>query len=239
MNFFRIPAASYIHTHKTIVFACMLLLASCVHRPATSFKWHPMLDTAELSRSPQVDFIPNLKGYQQTMEYTCGPASLMSVAAFYGVPGISLNPETEMRIAAEAGARDPKTLAPGEAPGLSPEAVMAWLRTHGLKAELSFDEAGDYSGLTRLRDNIRKGIPTLVVWIGYGEHWVVAVGYDDRGTPETADDVILFADSADVCDDYQDGYTFANADKFYWCWFDVLYYGKLKWRPMITVYGRK
>jgi hypothetical protein len=72
-----------------------------------------------------------------------------------------------------------------------------------------------------------------------GEHWVIAVGYDDRGTPETADDVILFADSADVCDDYQDGYTFANADKFYWCWFDVWYYGKLKWRPMITVLGRE
>lgn len=225
--------------HKTMAFVCLLLLASCGRRHEASFKWYPLLNTGELARSPHVDFIPNLKGYQQTTDYTCGPASLMATAAFYGVPGISLNRENEMRIAHEAGAGDPKTLAPGEAPGLSPEAVTAWLRAHGLKAELSFDEAGDYSGLTRLRDNIRKGIPTLVEWIGYGEHWVIAVGYDDRGTPETTDDVILFADSADVCDDHQDGYTFANADKFYWCWFDVLYYSKLKWRPMITVSGRE
>lgn len=236
MNLLSIPSAIRLPAYKTIVFVCMLFFASCVHRPEA---WYPKLDTAELSRSHHVDFISDLKCYQQTMDYTCGPAPLMSVAAFYKTPGISLNRETEMRIAAEAGARDPKNLAPGEAPGLSPESVMAWLSTHGLRAELSFDETGDYSGLSRLRNNIRKGIPSLVLWIGYGEHWAIAVGYDDRGTPETADDVIIFADPADTCDDYQDGYTFVNADKFYWCWFDVLYYGKLKRRSMITVYGMK
>lgn len=182
-----------------------------------------------------MDFIPGLRSYQQSTDYTCGPAALMAVASFYGVPGIGMDRETEKRIEQEAGARDPQALAPDEQPGLSPEAAAAWLRAQGLEAELLFDEKGDYSGLARLRQNIRAGIPTLVVWIGYGEHWVIAVGYDDRGTPETGDDVIIFADSADVCDDVQDGYTFANADKFYWCWFDILYYGQLKWRPMIEV----
>jgi hypothetical protein len=239
MKLTRMPTIGRMPTLRMIASLCTLLLASCAQRPAGLLKWYPRLDTAELAQSPHVHFISNLKGYQQTMDYTCGPASLMAIAAFYGVPDMALNRETEERIAREAGARDPKKLGPGEAPGLPPEAAVAWLRKQGLKAELSFDEAGDYSGLTRLRDNIHKGVPSLVLWVGYGEHWVIAVGYDDRGTPETADDVILFADSADVCDDYQDGYTFANADKFYWCWFDVWYYGKLKWRPMITVLGRE
>ncbi len=223
---------------RSLAWSCLLagcLLAGCAHRSDRSTPWYPQPDPRALERSPQVDFIPGLKGYQQTTEYTCGPSALMAVASLYGVPGITLDRETELRIAREAGAHDPQALAPGESPGLSPEAAAAWLRAQGLVAELAFEERGDYSGLARLRKNIREGIPTLVAWIGYGEHWVIAVGYDDRGTPETGDDVILFADSADVCDDYQDGYTFANADKFYWCWFDVLYYNELKWRPMIEV----
>ncbi len=218
-----------------LALSCLMLAASCTRGAPRSPAWYPILDTSLLEKSTNVDFIAGLKGYQQTTDYTCGPASLLSLSCYYGLPGFSPDRESEMRIAAETGARDPANLAPGERPGLAPEAALSWLRKQGFRAELSFEEQGDYSALNRLRENIRKGIPTMVCCISYGEHWVIAVGYDDRGTETMEDDVIIFADSADIGDDHKDGYSFKNADRFYWCWFDVLYYDRLKWRPMITL----
>jgi hypothetical protein len=52
----------------------------------TAISWFPKIDTAILSATQNVDFIPNLTAYQQTTDYTCGPAALLSLAKFYGLP---------------------------------------------------------------------------------------------------------------------------------------------------------
>lgn len=197
--------------------------------------WFPALDPAVLASSRTIAFIPGLKGYQQTTEYTCGPAALLAVARYYGVPGIDESAATEMRIAREAGTRFPGALKPGERIGTRPEEMAAWLRKNGFEPVLEFEQKGDGSALEKLRENIRRGVPTLVEWIDLSGHWVVAVGWDDRGTAATSDDVLIFADSYDRYDDHRDGYTFTNAERFYWMWFDALYFGRETWRTMITV----
>lgn len=191
--------------------------------------WFPKIDTEVLSTSQNVDFVPDLKGYQQTTDYTCGPAALLSLAKFYGLPGIEENAETEMKIARELGTRDLNS----SLPGTKPQEMVSWLEKNGFEAELEFEDKGDGSALQRLRYNIHSGVPTLVEWIDLSGHWAIAVGYDYRNTSDPWDDVLILADPYDRYDDYQDGYSFVNANRFYWMWFDALYFGNLTWRTMI------
>lgn len=70
-------------------------------------------------------------------------------------------------------------------------------------------------------------------------HWAVAVGYDYRNVSDPWDDILILADPYDRYDDYQDGYSFVNANRFYWMWFDYLYFDNITWRTMITATPRK
>ncbi len=197
--------------------------------------WFPEIDPTILAASRNVDFIPNLKGYQQTTDYTCGPAALLSLAKFYGLPGIEENAETEMQIAQESGTRDLNS----SLPGIKPQEMVAWLEKNDFYVQLEFEERGDGTALQRLRENIRRGVPTLVEWIDLNGHWAIAVGYDYRNVSDPWDDVLILADPYDRYDDYQDGYSFVNANRFYWMWFDALYFGNLTWRTMITAIPKK
>jgi hypothetical protein len=124
----------------------------------TAIAWFPKIDMTILSASQNVDFIPNVKAYQQTTDYTCGPAALLSLAKFYGMPGIEEDAKTEMRIAKESGTRDLNS----SQPGTKPQEMVAWLEKNGFNVQLEFEDKGDSTALNRLRENIRSGIPTLV-----------------------------------------------------------------------------
>ncbi len=192
--------------------------------------WFPKIDASNFSTSQNVDFIPNLTAYQQTTDYTCGPAALLSLAKFYGLPDIEEDERTEMRIAHELGTRDLNS----SQPGTKPQEMANWLEKNGFDVQLEFEEEGDGTALQRLRDNIRQGIPTLVEWIDLSGHWAIAVGYDYRNESDQWDDVLILADPYDKYDDYGDGYSYVNADRFYWMWFDALYFDDITWRTMIT-----
>ncbi|HWQ18633.1 MAG TPA: peptidase C39 family protein [Methanotrichaceae archaeon] len=192
--------------------------------------WFPKIDLSILEASPNADFIPGLKGYQQSTDYTCGPAALLSLAKFYNLPGIDENVSTEMRIARELGTRDFNS----SKPGTNPQEMASWLQKNGFDVRLDFEDRGDGSALQHLRANIRRGIPTLVEWIDLSGHWAIAVGYDYRNVSDPWDDVLILADPYDRYDDHMDGYSFVNANRFYWMWFDALYFDNITWRTMIT-----
>ena len=197
--------------------------------------WFPVINITILASSPNVDFLPGLKCYQQTTDYTCGPSALISLAKFYGMPGIEENTATEIRIAKELGTRDLSS----SKPGTTPQEMVVWLQKNGFDTKLQFEDQGDGSALQQLRDNLRQGMPTLVEWIDLGGHWAVAVGYDYRNVSDPWDDILILADPYDRYDDYQDGYSFVNANRFYWMWFDYLYFENITWRTMITATPRK
>ena len=221
--------------------AALLLAVGCGHTPsspkAAGIGWFPGTDVARLAARPGVDFIPSLRGFQQTTDYTCGPAALLSVARFYHLPGIAEDAATELRIAREAGTRFPEWLPPGGKLGTKPQEMVIWLEKNGFEAKMEWEAkpAEDGAALRRLRENIRQGVPTLVAWIDLGGHWAVAVGYDDRQNDDPWDDVLILADPYDHYDDVRDGYTFVNANRFYWMWFDAHYFDQETWRAMITV----
>jgi hypothetical protein len=224
-------------TNATSFVLILILLVSCTcsFGENSTIAWFPKMDTALLSSSQNVDFIPNLTAYQQTTDYTCGPAALLCLAKFYGCPDIADDAKTEMKIAHESGTRDTNS----SQPGTKPQEMVAWLEKNGFDVLLEFEDKGDGTALQQLRENIRQGIPTLVEWIDLSGHWAIAVGYDYRNASDPWDDVLILADPYDRYDDYCDGYSFVNANRFYWMWFDALYFDNTTWRTMITAIPKK
>jgi hypothetical protein len=159
-----------------------------------------------------------VKGYQQTDNYTCGPSAVMSLLRWYNILNDSdMNSATEMRIAKEMG-----TGIQGSAqPGTMGPAIVEWLQKNGFDATL-----GTNGTLEMLRDNMKKGIPTIVEWSDWGGHWVVATGYyAGSETPQKGLDTIFFADSGThwTSVNNPDGITSFNANRFYYMWYDALY----------------
>lgn len=158
----------------------------------------------------------DVDSYQQTTEYTCGPAAVISLLRYYKRNG------SEMSIASEMGT--------STTTGTSPEQMSNWLNNNGFIASWH-----QYGTLDTLRKNLSKQKPTLVEWSDWGGHWVLVIGYDTRNTPATMDDVIIFADPYDRHDDNPDGMTWFNAERFYYMWYDALLFGSVMKRIYLTV----
>lgn len=160
-----------------------------------------------------------VKGYQQTTDYTCGPAAVMSLMRWHNLLKDSeMNAATEMRIAAEMGTGDMNA----EHPGTSPEQMASWLRAHGYTVI-----TGENGTMEMLRSYLGKGVPVLVEWIDWGGHWVVATGYyADSESPSKGTDTIFFADPAVhwTTTNNPDGISSFNAWRFRDMWFDAQYF---------------
>lgn len=154
------------------------------------------------------------ESFQQTTEYTCGPASVVTLLKYYGKTA------DEMRIATEMGT--------STTCGTTPQQMTEWLNNHGFNA--TWNQEGS---LEMLRQNLTNHKPTLVEWSDWGGHWVLVIGYDTRNTESTADDVIIFADPYDRHDDHPDGLTWFNAERFYYMWYDALLFGSTMRRIFI------
>jgi hypothetical protein len=178
-------------------------LGTVDHRPSPYFK-HP--DVYNLCATGSLSILPHFKTYQQTTEYTCGPAALL-MAAYH--QGVVLN---ELEVAAGCGTT--------EELGTSTSQMVGYLTATGWKVRSSLTEPGRAS-LKFLKNQIKKGHPVLVEWVDWAGHWQVVIGYDDLGTPkDEADDVLIMADPYDTSDHLQDGYYLVPADRFRYMWFD-------------------
>ncbi|MDD5508734.1 MAG: C39 family peptidase [Bacteroidales bacterium] len=158
----------------------------------------------------------NVDSYQQTTEYTCGPAAVVSFLKYYDKQG------DEMTLAEEMGT--------SSTVGTTPEQISAWLNKNGFTA--SWHQEGS---LEMLQENLANNIPTLIEWSDWGGHWVLVIGYDIRDPKDVMDDVIIFADPYDHHDDHQDGITWFNAQRFYYMWYDALLFGSVMKRIYIRV----
>ena len=159
-----------------------------------------------------------VKGYQQTTDYTCAPAAVMSLLHWYKLlPDKELTAQTEMRIAREMGTRDMKS----PQPGTTTEEIAKWLERNEFIVL-----SGQDGTLELLRSYLNKGIPVLVEWIDWGGHWVVATGYHAAyESPAKGPDTVLFADPASHWGNPNnpDGISSFNAWRFRDMWFDAQY----------------
>jgi len=158
-----------------------------------------------------------VKGYQQTEDYSCGPASVMSLMNYYGMLKDSdMNKSTELKIIKEMGTTKES--------GSSPQQIITWLKNHG------FDVKSGINGtLSMLQDNLKNGIPTIVEWMDWGGHWEIVTGYDAVGkTYDNDKDTIFFANPSAHFENanikFFNGITKFNPDRFASMWFDAQYF---------------
>lgn len=87
--------------------------------------------------------------------------------------------------------------------------------------------------------NLKKGYPIIVESVYFGGHYQVIIGYDKR-SEKYNEDMLILADSLDICDEVEDGYVFINALLFYNMWFDDGYLLKEeRIEPFIVIKGKK
>lgn len=189
------------------VFIISLLFIS--FKPSFALTEKQAIGFFHLNHKHSVKFL-DIKAYQQTQEYTCGPAIVMSLLKYYGkLSDKQMNKLTEMRIAKEMGTT--------ESEGTSAIQIVQWLNAHGFDAKTQSD-----GSVEMLRNNLAKGIPVLVDWIDWGGHWVAVAGYDFGGTAHNMNnDIIFFADPAANCNRAKtlDGITLINPERFSSMWF--------------------
>ena len=149
--------------------------------------------------------------YQQTTEYTCGPAAALTVLYWYGNKDYD-----EMTLAKEM-----KTQ--GYPIGTNPADMVDFFRRIGWKTESSLTSPPmeNYSDFQKfVVKNLKSRIPVMVENVEWGGHWRVIIGYDTMGTETSLDDTLILVDPYDTCDHKQDGYVVQNGEKFFAMWFD-------------------
>ena len=168
-------------------------------------------DFYNMTSNDSLTILSNYKTYQQTTDYTCAPASAITILRHF-----NNNDFDEMTLAEEMKTQIYPI-------GTSPDNVVKFFQKINWKVRSSLTEEpfNSYEDFqTFIINNLKNNIPIMVENVEWGGHWRVIIGYDKVGTNSTTDDVIIFADPYDTGDHNQDGYTIDNGEKFFEMWFD-------------------
>ena len=170
-----------------------------------------MPDVFEMKSNENLTILSHYPTFQQTTEYSCGPAAALTVLEYYGKKGI-----TEEELIEKMGASFET--------GTSVKGIANYFRNLGWSVKTNLDEwqsLEDYEPFAAfVQEQLKSGHPIMVENVFMGGHWRVIIGYDTMGTKTTADDVLIFADTYDTADHNQDGYSIENGENFFWSWFD-------------------
>lgn len=82
------------------------------------------------------------------------------------------------------------------------------------------EDAKDSYFVKWLTSHLKANRAIMVEWGDWNGHWIDIIGYDSQGTPQIGDDMLIFADSYDTGDHWQDGYTYLSLEKFFSMWKD-------------------
>lgn len=168
--------------------------------------------------------------YQQTTEYTCGPAAALTVLYYYGNKNYD-----EKSLCKEMKTK-------GYPIGTNPKNMVNFFKKTGWEVQSNLDGThfDDYEEFKNfVIKNLRLGRPIMVENVEWGGHWRVIIGFDDMQTESTLDDVLIFADPYDTSDHKQDGYSVGNAERFFSMWFDHFMLPKnQREQPFIIAYPK-
>ncbi len=169
--------------------------------------------------------LTKFKTRQQITGYTCAPAAAAMVVEHF----LGNVPHDEMEIA--------KIMKTNNINGTSIKGMAKYFKELGWQVSTSLDkdDLKTYAAFQNfVQSNLRENTPIIIENIEWGGHYRVIIGYDTMGTKHIGDDVLIMADPFDLADHTQDGYNIANAQKFYYMWFDAqLFSSSERQRPWI------
>ena len=191
------------------------------------------LDVYNLESSDTLTVLTNFETYQQTTEYTCGPAAALMVLNHFGETNYDELQISEM-MKCHKDLNGNNLDEPGVANeqgefGASTDRMVSFFEEIGWDVNSSLTEGKLDGGYTfydeyKFKDfilnNLNENTPIMVEWIDWGGHWVNIIGYDTMGTDVPLDDVLILADPYDTSDHCQDGYYIYSAQRFFYMWLD-------------------
>ena len=213
-----IPSESIIEPTKEIAVNGLIVNGSGAHYNRTAdvkkSPYYPIINFySNNGISKTIKLLPNFKTYQQTTPTSCGDAS-----AFMALRYLGINNVTEDALFKEAGTTDKGTNT------LPLATAIEKLAGQSIKAEAKTNNdvlsEQEYLTLVKNCTNPKNNCVVIMESVEWGGHWMTLIGYDDMGTTETADDVLVFADPFDTTDHNQDGYYIVSFERYYATWFD-------------------
>ncbi len=187
----------------------LLIGNACAENNHADSIYYPRIDFYNMNSTADRIILPHYPTYQQTTEFSCGPAAALTVLNFFD------NRDFDEQALIERMETKPQV-------GTSLGNMVKFFKSIGWKVQSSFDTPpmDEFEFQKFVMKNLAAGNPIIVENVEWGGHWRVIIGYDSLKTEKIDDDVLIFADPYDTTDAAQDGYSFGSFDRFYWMWFD-------------------
>ena len=182
--------------------------------------YYPILNFYDGNVTSTLKILPKFKTYQQSVSYSCGVASAFMALRYLGVESV-----TEDLLFKEAQTN------PDSGTGtLNLAFAIAKLYSDKVKVDYKLDNTKmtieEYGKLIKECVDIKNKCVLVLENVEWGGHWMTLIGYDDMGTADTGDDVLIFADPYDTTDHNQDGYYVVSFERYYDSWLDAQYLDK-------------
>lgn len=174
--------------------------------------YYYFFDFYNMESNDNLVLLENFKTTQQVTEWSCGLSSILMVMDWFDMNENNL---TEVALAQmrQNGATGATTVA-----GMT-EVFQELNDTYDGDWEwFTIDDVDEDDVPELIPELLRAGIPMMIGWDEWGGHWQVIIGYDDMGTEETQDDVLILADSYDTTDHNQDGYFLESFERLVYGW---------------------
>ena len=152
------------------------------------------IDLANANETMSMVAIPDtFKVYSASSDTDSGPANIMNILSYYGNVGVF----TEDIV---------KNMKSGHGPfhqGTCVNQMKEILSTLNIKYYDNSNYknikelANDSIGLKLIEDSVKAKYPILVGWNKKPAYWSLVIGYDNKGTDDNKDDVLLMADVDD------------------------------------------
>ena len=167
------------------------------------------LDIYNMKSSGSLILLEKFKTYQQTSEYSCGPASI--IMAIHYLDGTILD-EVEVGKKAKTNEKD-GTLAKDMDKAISELGYSFDSKFNYTEENLPSRDEISFSKY--IKESLKNNESIIVLSEDWNGHYSVIIGYDDMGTDVYYDDIIILADPYDTSDHISDGYTIFNYQRFY------------------------
>ena len=174
-------------------------------------KYYKSLDIYNMKSSGSLILLEKFKTYQQTLSYTCGCASLI-MAIYYLDNKVISEKECVMKAHTHP---DNGTMPYNLEKAIEEFGYDYESKRKGFNSTDDIPSYDEYKFADYIKNTLRRNLPIIILSNDWAGHYTVIIGYDDMGSNNTADDVLIVADPFDTTDHVCDGYTIWSFERLY------------------------